>query len=262
MPIYARFQVKGQVRFAEIELAAPSQFEGAIAHFLNGDLFNNPTRSGESAPVESLEILPPLAPSKLFAIGLNYADHAREHGNVVPPQPLMWFKASSSLLAHGGTIEVAFPANRTDFEAELALVVGKRCKGVSEAEASQYIWGITSAQDISDRKIQRSESQWARAKSLDTYTPLGPFVSTEFDLTALRVQTVLNGEVRQNGNTRDLMFSPAKIIAFLSEAITLEAGDVILTGTPEGVGALSDGDELETRVGDLVPLRTSVRFKK
>ncbi len=174
----------------------------------------------------------------------------------------MWFKAPSSLLAHGAAVEIAFPDHRTDFEAELALVVGKRCKGVSEEDAGQYIWGITCAQDISDRTIQRSESQWARAKSLDTYTPLGPFISTEFDLSALRVQTVLNGERKQNGNTRDLMFSPAKIVAFLSEAITLEAGDVILTGTPEGVGALSDGDELETRIGDLVPLQNRVAFKK
>ena len=262
MPIYGRFLVDNQPRFAEIELAAPTQFQGAVAYFLKGDLFASPTRSGDSAPVETLHILPPLAPSKVFAIGLNYADHAREHGNEVPPQPLMWFKAPSSLLAHGGTIEVAFPDHRTDFEAELALVIGKRCKGVSEEEAGEYIWGITNAQDVSDRKIQRGESQWARAKSLDTYTPLGPFISTEFDLTGLRVQTLLNGEIKQNGNTRDLMFSPAKIIAFLSEAITLEVGDVILTGTPEGVGALSDGDELETRVGDLVPLRNSVRFKQ
>lgn len=262
MPIYGRFQTEGQPRFAEIELAAPSQFEGATAHFLSGDLFANPTRSGESARVEDLEILPPLAPSKLFAIGLNYADHAREHGNVVPPLPLMWFKAPSSLLAHGKALEVAFPDHRTDFEAELALVIGKRCKSVSEDEALGYIWGITNAQDISDRTIQRSESQWARAKSLDTYTPLGPFISTDFDLSQLRVQTLLNGALRQNGNTRDLMFSPARIISFLSEAITLEAGDVILTGTPEGVGALSDGDELETRVGDLVPLRNPVRFRR
>ena len=262
MPLYGRFQVEGAPRFAEIELAAPAQFAGAIAHFVEGDLFNNPTRTGESAPVESLEILPPLSPPKMFAIGRNYAAHARELGNEVPTEPLMWFKSNSSLLPHGGTVEVAYPDHPTDYEAELALVIGRRCKGVSEADAVSVIWGITNAQDISDRKIQRGESQWARAKSLDTYTPLGPFISTDFDLSALGVQTRVNGEIRQNGNTRDLIFSPAHLIAFLSEAITLEPGDVILTGTPEGVGPLRDGDELETRIGDLVSLRNSVRFKR
>ncbi|RYX85252.1 DUF2437 domain-containing protein [bacterium] len=259
MPLYGRFLVDDEPRFAEIELAAPSQFEGATAHFISGDLFTNPTRTGESAPVESLEILPPLNPPKLFAIGLNYADHAREHGNVVPPEPLMWFKAPSSLLAHGGTIEIPYPEHRTDHEAELALIIGRRCKGVSEEEALSVIWGITNGQDISDRKIQRGESQWARGKSLDTFTPLGPFISTDFDLSQLGVQSILNGEVKQDGNTRDLMFSPATLIAFLSKDITLEPGDVILTGTPEGVSPIKDGDVLETRIGDLVPLRNPVR---
>lgn len=262
MPQYGRFLVDGAARFAEIELAAPAQMEGAVAHFLSGDLFNNPTRTGESAPVETLEILPPIVPPKVFAIGRNYAAHARELGNEVPPEPLMWFKAGSSLLAHGRTIEVAYPDHNTDYEAELVLVIGRRCKGVSEEEAESVIWGITNGQDISDRKIQRGESQWARAKSFDTYTPLGPFISTDFELGNLRVQTILNGATHQDGNTRDMMFSSAKIISFLSEAITLEPGDIIMTGTPEGVGPLSDGDELETRVGDLVPLRNSVRFRR
>ncbi|BCM91100.1 ureidoglycolate lyase [Abditibacteriota bacterium] len=262
MPLYGRFLVEGEARFAEIELAAPSQFAGAIAHFLSGDLFTNPTRTGESAPVESLEILPPIVPPKLFAIGRNYAAHAREQNSEVPSEPLMWYKGSNSLLAHGGTVEVAYPDHRTDHEAELALVIGRRCKGVSEDDALDVIWGITCSQDISDRKIQRGESQWARAKGFDTYTPLGPFISTDFDLSQLKVQTILNGEVKQDGNTSDLVFSPANLIAFLSKDITLEAGDVILTGTPEGVGALSDGDDLETRIGDLVPLRNPVRFKR
>ena len=166
MPIYGQFLHQGAPVHAEIE--------GEIAHFI-ADLFGNPTRTGESLPLSKLEILPPVFPSKLFAIGLNYAAHAREHGNDVPAEPLMWFKAPSSLLAQGGTIEIAFADHRTDFEAELAIVIGKRGKAISQAEAPAHILGFCAAQDVSDRTIQRGESQWARAKSLDTYTPLGPF---------------------------------------------------------------------------------------
>ena len=251
MPIYGQFQHKGAPTHAEIE--------GEIAFFIH-DLFSDPTRTGESIPVADAEVLPPVFPSKLIAIGLNYADHAAEHGNEVPPQPLMWLKAPSSLLAHGGTIEIAFPDHRTDHESELAVVIGKRGKKIAEADALDYVLGYTCAQDISDRVIQRGESQWARAKSLDTYTPLGPYIITDADPANLRVQCLVNGELRQDGHTRDLMFSVARIIAFVSEAITLEAGDVILTGTPAGVAALRDGDRVETRIGEFEPLVNLVKF--
>lgn len=251
MPIYGQFTRDG--------IATHAQIEGEIAHFIT-DLFNNPTRTGESAPVAELTILPPVTPTKLIAIGLNYAGHAAEHGNEVPSQPLMWLKAPSSLLAHGGTIEIAFPQNRTDYEAELAIVIGKRGKAISQANAMEHVLGFCASQDISDRVIQRGESQWARAKSLDTYTPLGPFIQTEVNPLDLRVQSIVNGEVRQDGHTSQLIFSPARIIEFVSQAITLEAGDVILTGTPAGVGPLQDGDTLQTRIGDWAPLQNQVRF--
>ena len=253
MPIYGQFLRDGAPAHAEIE--------GETAFFIH-DLFSNPTRTGESILVADAEILPPVFPSKLMAIGLNYADHAAEHGNEVPPHPLMWLKAPSSLLAHGGTIEVAFPDHRTDHESELAVVIGKRGKAISEADALDYVLGYTPAQDISDRVIQRGESQWSRAKSLDTYTPLGPYIYTNVDPSNLSVQCSVNGELRQDGHTRDLMFSVARIIAFVSQAMTLEAGDVILTGTPAGVSALKEGDTVETRIGDFEPLVNEVRFAK
>ena len=253
MPIYAQFWRDGA--------PAHAQIEGETAFFID-DLFSNPQRTGVSVALSDAEILPPVFPSKLIAIGLNYADHAAEHGNDVPPQPLMWLKAPSSLLAHGGTIEVAFPDHRTDHEAELAVVIGKRGKAIRETDALDYVLGYTCAQDVSDRVIQRGESQWARAKSLDTYTPLGPFIYTDADPTDLSVQCLVNGELKQDGHTRDLMFSVARIIEFVSQAITLEAGDVILTGTPAGVGALQDGDRLETRIGDWTPLVNKVKFAR
>ncbi len=253
MPIYGQFQHNGAPAHAEIE--------GETAFFID-NLFSDPRRTGESMPIANAEMLPPVFPSKLIAIGLNYADHAAEHGNEVPPQPLMWLKAPSSLLSHGGTIEIAFPDHRTDHEGELAVVIGKRGKKIAEADALAHVLGYTPAQDVSDRVIQRGESQWARAKSLDTYTPLGPYIYTEADSANLSVQCLVNGEVRQDGHTRDLMFSIPRIIAFVSQAITLEAGDVILTGTPAGVSALQDGDRVETRIGEFEPLVNSVEFAR
>lgn len=251
MPIYGQFWRDNAPAHAEVD--------GDTVHFIE-HLFSDPTRTGESIALADAEILPPVFPSKIIAIGLNYADHAAEHGNEVPPQPLMWLKAPSSLLAHSGTIEVAFPDHRTDHESELAVVIGKRGKAISQADALDYVLGYTAAQDVSDRVIQRGESQWARAKSLDTYTPLGPYVYTNADPANLSVQCLVNGELRQDGHTRDLMFSVARIIAFVSEAMTLEAGDVILTGTPAGVSALQDGDRVETRIGDFEPLVNTVQF--
>ena len=253
MPIYGHFTRDARSLHAEIE--------GETAHFIH-NLFADPTRTGQNAPLADLEILPPVFPSKLFAIGLNYAAHAAEHGNEVPDEPLMWFKAPSSLLAHNGTIEIAYPQHRTDHEAELAILIGKTGKAISQTDAPAHILGYCAAQDISDRVIQRGESQWARAKSLDTYTPLGPYIYTDANPHDLRIQTLVNGETRQDGHTRDLIFSPARIIEFVSQAITLNAGDVILTGTPEGVGPLQDGDELETRIGNWAPLRNRVRFAR
>jgi len=254
MSVYGQFIWKGTPRHARIEEVGGEE----IAHFID-DLWENPLPSGESARVADLTILPPVAPRKLFAIGLNYLAHAAEHGNEVPKEPLMWFKAPSALVAHQTEIELAFPDHKTDFEAELALIIGKTGKRIAESEAHDYIFGVTCAQDISDRVIQRGESQWARAKSFDTYAPLGPYITTDLDLGNLSVQTILNGEIRQNGNTSQMIFSPARIISFLSQHITLEVGDVIMTGTPEGVGALKSGDELETRIGNMKPLLNSVK---
>ena len=254
MSIYGRFLFQNQPRAAEIEFTP----EGEKLWFVR-DLWTNPERTGELADLDEVEILPPVTPQKLFAIGLNYADHAREHGNDVPDEPLMWFKAPSALLAHGGEIEIAFSDHRTDFEAELALVIGKRGKAIPQGEAPDYIFGVTGAQDISDRVVQRGESQWARAKSFDTYAPLGPYIYTGINWADLTIQTLLNGEIKQNGHTRDMIFSPACIVSFVSQHITLEAGDVILTGTPAGVGALKSGDVLETRIGEMKSLVNRVR---
>lgn len=252
MAIIGRFRWNGLPRYAEIE----NETAYFIADpFLGGIV----ARDGDMAPLDGLEILAPVAPSKVFAIGLNYVDHARESGKPLPEVPLMWFKSPDSIVAHQQPVEIAYPDHRTDYEAELTIVISRTCRGATEADALDYVLGYTNGQDISDRTIQNSETQWARAKSLDTYTPLGPFIHTDVDPSNLRVQTLINGEVKQDGNTQLLIFNVPKLIAFLSEAITLQAGDVILTGTPFGIGPLKAGDVLETRIGDITPLVNPVR---
>ncbi len=214
---------------------------------------------GEPVPLADLRIGIPVAPSKLIAVGRNYHAHAQERGETAPTSPLTWLKAPTSLLAHAGVIELPYPQHRVDFEAELAIVIGRTAKNVSLAGAGDYIFGYAASLDISDRDIQDAEKQFARAKSFDTFTPLGPFVYSGVGPDDLTITLHQNGELRQNGRTGEMIFSPAEIVSFCSQGTTLLAGDVILTGTPAGVGAIKDGDALETRVGPFAPLLVRVR---
>jgi 2-keto-4-pentenoate hydratase/2-oxohepta-3-ene-1,7-dioic acid hydratase in catechol pathway len=154
---------------------------------------------------------------------------------------------------------VPYPHHRTDFEAELAIVIGRRVRNVTPAAATRFIFGYTAAQDISDRTIQNSESQWARAKSFDTFTPLGPYVETQLDPHDLTIQMFQNGQLRQNSNTNQLVFNCARLVSFVSVNMTLLPGDVILTGTPSGVGPIASGDRLEVRIQGLSPLVNTVK---
>jgi 2-keto-4-pentenoate hydratase/2-oxohepta-3-ene-1,7-dioic acid hydratase in catechol pathway len=257
MPTYGRFLVHGKPQYAEIKSTA----DGEVAHFIH-DLFERRQYTGDTAPVASLHILPPVNPRKIFAIGLNYADHAAESGKAIPEVPLMWFKAPTALIAHGEAVEVAYPDHRTDYEAELVIVIGRGGKHIPESHAAEHILGYTCGQDISDRVVQRSESQWARAKSMDTYAPLGPYITTGVEVNNWQVECLLNGQVKQSASTDVMIFSPEKLVAFLSKSITLEPGDVIYTGTPEGVGPVKDGDVIETRIGPLTSLVNPVKFLK
>ena len=246
MAIIGRFEQEGRVRWGLVE--------GQDVLFVDNP-FASLQPNGERARREEMTILAPAKPPKLIAIGLNYLAHAAEFGGrEVPQVPLMWLKAPTSIVAHQSAVEIAYPEHRTDFEAELAIVIGRGGRGISEEQALSHVLGYTSAQDISDRVVQRSESQWARAKSFDTYTPLGPFLYTDLNPQDLTVRTLVNGEEKQQAHTSSMIFSVAHLIAFVSRDITLEPGDVLLSGTPEGVGPLSAGDVLETRIGDMEAL--------
>ncbi len=251
MAAIGRFQKGNEIFYAKV-------VEGELFR-LRGDVFGSPSFDKRPMPSKGLKMLTPVAPSKIIAIGLNYADHAREQGKALPKEPLFWFKAATSLLPDGGKIEIPFPQHRTDYEAELAIVMGRRVRNVTPAGASRYILGFTAAQDISDRTIQNAESQWARAKSFDTFTPLGPFVETKADPRDLTIQLFQNGQLRQNSNTSQLIFDCHHLVSFVSTNMTLLPGDIILTGTPSGVGPIQSGDRLEVRIQGLSPLVNSVK---
>jgi len=226
---------------------------------VRGDVFGSPAFEKKPLRAKGVRTLTPVVPSKIIAVGLNYADHARELRLPLPKEPLFWFKATTSLLPDGGKIEIPFPHHRTDFEAELGIVIGRRIRNVTPAAASRYIFGYTCAQDISDRTIQNGESQWARCKSFDTFTPLGPYVETKIDPHELTIQLFQNGQLRQNSNTSQLIFDCPQLVSFISTNLTLLPGDVILTGTPGGVGPIYSGDRLEVRIQGLAPLVNSVK---
>jgi 2-keto-4-pentenoate hydratase/2-oxohepta-3-ene-1,7-dioic acid hydratase in catechol pathway len=216
------------------------------------------TPTGDVRKLANVHVDVPVAPSKLIAVGLNYSDHIAEMKRTPLGTPLIWFKAPSSLLPHGGTIEIAFSEHRTDFEVELAIVIGAGTKNVSVQNATNHIFGYTIALDISDRDLQKSEKQFGRCKSFDTYTPIGPFVYSDVDVSDLFIELRQDGAIRQRARTSQMIYSVAQIVAFASQSMTLTAGDVILTGTPSGVGAIRSGDRLEARIDDWPPLQNSV----
>src|SRR4051794_5883458 len=181
--------------------------------------------TGLTKSLGDLEILLPVAPSKLIAVGLNYAEHIAEMKRTPLGTPLIWFKAPSSLLAHNGTIEIAYPEHQTDFEVELAVVIGATAKNVSRGRELDFVFGYTIGQDISDRDLQKSEKQFGRCKSFDTYTPIGPFVYSDVDAADLDITLQQNGEVKQRARTSRMIYSIAEIVSFASQRLTLFPGD-------------------------------------
>jgi 2-keto-4-pentenoate hydratase/2-oxohepta-3-ene-1,7-dioic acid hydratase in catechol pathway len=231
---------------------------GDNVHVLTQPYWINIEPTGAVRKLADLDVDLPVAPSKLIAVGLNYADHIAEMKRTPLGTPLIWFKAPSSLLPHGGTIEIAFPEHQTDFEAELAVVIGAPAKNVSVERALDHVFGYTLGLDISDRDLQKSEKQFARCKSFDTYTPVGPFVRADVDISDLPLELRQNREVRQRTRTSQMIYSVAEIVSFASQSLTLLPGDIILTGTPSGVGPIRDGDQLEAKIGDWPPLQNRV----
>jgi len=234
------------------------EIRGGEVHALAKPYWLGIEPTGEVRALAEVVVDLAVAPSKLIAVGLNYADHITEMKRTPLGTPLIWFKAPSSLLAHNGTIAIAFPEHQTDFELELAVVIGRNAKNISAEQARDHIFGYTVGLDISDRDLQQREKQFGRCKSFDTYTPIGPFVYADVDVRDLPLELRHNGVVRQRAHTSQMIYSVADLVAFASQSLTLLPGDVILTGTPSGVGPLRAGDELEARADNWPPLRNRV----
>ena len=234
------------------------ELRGDVVHRLAQAYWIQVQPTGEVLPLASLQIDLPVAPSKLIAVGLNYSDHIAEMKRTEVGTPLIWFKAPSSLLPHNGAIEIAFPEHRTDFEVELAVVIGAPTKNVSVENALDQVFGYTIGLDITDRDLQKQEKQFSRCKSFDTYTPIGPFVYADVDVSDVSVELRQNGELRQTTRTSRMIYSIAQIVSFASQSLTLLPGDVILSGTPAGVGPICAGDQLEAAIDNWPRLGNSV----
>jgi 2,4-didehydro-3-deoxy-L-rhamnonate hydrolase len=235
-------------------------------------LKSNQPGSGRGSAVahapDSVEFLPAVYPSKILAIGRNYADHAAEGGAELPQAPLLFNKLSNSLSAHNAPIVLPSISEKVDYEAELAVIIGRAAKRVTETAALDYVFGYSLVNDVSARDLQFGDGQWTRGKSLDTFAPLGPFITTRdeiADVQALKIEGVLNGQVMQSSNTARMIFKVAHLVSYLSQGITLEPGDVICSGTPDGVGIfrkppvlLKPGDVFEVKIEKLGVLRNPV----
>jgi len=250
----ARIALKnGSVVFARIE--------GDIAEPLSAAPWaDGVPQSGERArvPFDPAMLRCPVTPSKILCIGRNYAAHAKELGNDVPAEPLLFLKPPSALLDPEGTVVLPPESERVEHEAELGVVIGKRCRAVSREDALAYVFGFTCANDVTARDLQRKDGQWSRAKGFDSFCPVGPWIETELDLHSVPVRCRVNGVTRQDGLTSNMIFDVPTLIAYTSRMMTLEAGDLLITGTPEGVAPIAEGDVMEVEVGGIGVLRNKV----
>ncbi|MEW6264988.1 MAG: fumarylacetoacetate hydrolase family protein [Thermodesulfobacteriota bacterium] len=221
--------------------------EGRI-HELAGDLFGPYSRSGLVLSPEEVILLPPVKPGKIIAVGVNYRDHAAEMGHDLPDNPILFMKAPSSVIGPDQPILCPPQSSRVDYEAELAVVMGRRGRAISRARALEHVLGYTCLNDVTARDLQAKDGQWIRSKSFDTFCPLGPAIEADLDPSNLGVEAWLNGERRQSSRTSNLIFDVPALIEFISSIMTLEPGDVIATGTPSGVGPMKPGDVIEIRI--------------
>jgi 2-keto-4-pentenoate hydratase/2-oxohepta-3-ene-1,7-dioic acid hydratase in catechol pathway len=201
----------------------------------------------------------PNQPTKIVCVGRNYADHAAELGNELPTSPMLFFKPNTSVAGPGDPVTLPSWTEQVSYEGELAVVIGRMCKDVPVERVPEVVFGYTAANDLTGRDVQKTDGQWARAKGFDGACPLGPWIETDLDTSALAVRSRVNGETKQDGNTRDMVFDVPFLVSYVSQAFTLLPGDVILTGTPAGVGIVDEGDRIEVEVEGIGVLPTVLR---
>ncbi|RLI83159.1 2-hydroxyhepta-2,4-diene-1,7-dioate isomerase [Archaeoglobales archaeon] len=247
MEVYGRFYASGEI------------FEGFFE--VDGREMNF---EGLKFSLNAVKFLPPVKPSKLICIGVNYKEHAEEFGKEIPDDPIIFMKPESAVIGDSDPIILPPQSQRVDYEGELAVVISKRCKDVSYDEVEEFILGYTCFNDVTARDLQFKDGQWTRGKSFDTFAPIGPYVvlSNQLNPDNLKIETFLNGEVVQSSNTSNMAFNAFRLVEFISSIMTLKKGDVIATGTPSGVGALKPGDEIEVRIEGIGSLRNPVIAKQ
>lgn len=238
------------VRFRFGDRIATGVLEQGVIRVLEGTFFESPVPTGKEVPLDDVRLLAPVLPSKVIGIGLNYASHAAEFGGrELPAEPLMFFKPSTAVSGPGDPIPLHASSQRVDYEGELAVVIGRLARRVADPDqAERAILGYTCANDVTLRDLQKSDDQWTRAKGFDSSAPLGPWIETALAPNDLSIETRVNGEVKQSQRTSDLVFSPVTLISYITQFITLLPGDVIMTGTPAGVGPLTPGDRVEVEI--------------
>ena len=224
---------------------------------VDGDVFGRFTEGAEIERDESV-LLAPVSPSKIVCVGLNYRDHAAEQNKPLPPEPLLFIKPSTSVIGPGAAIEAPAWAGRVDHEAELGVVIGKIARGVRAAKASEYILGLIAVNDVTARDLQNKDGQYTRCKGFDTFAPIGPCVAVGLEGRDLQVQAFVNGSLRQNSRTRELIFTIPELVEFISSVMTLLPGDIISTGTPSGIGPIRPGDSVTVHVEGVGALTNSV----
>jgi 2-keto-4-pentenoate hydratase/2-oxohepta-3-ene-1,7-dioic acid hydratase in catechol pathway len=246
-----RFLADGRPRYGAVEQRQVRE--------LTGDPFG-PIRFGpQSFLLDELTLLPPCEPSKIVAVGVNYRAHAKEMGHRLPDEPLLFLKPPSALIGSGAAIVYPEGVTRLDYEAELAVVIKKKAKGIRPAQARDVILGYTCCNDVTARDLQQKDKQWTRAKSFDTFAPIGPWIVTDLDPSNVKIEAILNGETKQSSTTADLIFPVDALVSFISSVMTLLPGDVITTGTPSGVGPMQRGDTIEVVIEGIGRLTNTVR---
>ncbi len=245
-----RFQVQGRT--------ACGILQGEEVTELEGDFFGPLKTRSKGHARAGVKLLAPCSPSKVIAVGLNYRDHARELELPVPEAPVIFLKPSTSLIGPGDSIRYPGMSSRVDYEAELGIVIKDRVKDLRPDEARRHILGYTCANDVTARDLQKKDGQWTRAKSFDTFCPVGPWIETELEPDDLLIESYLNGVQRQSSRTSQFIFKADFLVSFISQVMTLNPGDLVITGTPAGIGPMKPGDEIEVRIEGIGSLKNTV----
>ncbi|MGW6197746.1 fumarylacetoacetate hydrolase family protein [Kribbella sp. NPDC055110] len=255
----ARFSVDDEPKYGVVETDDPEGLTGTVNVLDSDPLYRSAQFTGEKLQLADVRLLAPVIPrSKVVCVGRNYAAHAAELGNDVPQQPMIFLKPNTSVIGPRDGIVYPEQTNDLHFEGELAIVIGRICRDLPKERVNEVIFGYTIANDVTARDLQKSDGQWARAKGYDTFCPLGPWISTEFDASDVRVSTELNGEPKQDGRTSQFIFDIPEVLAYITSFTTLLPGDVVLTGTPAGVGPMLPGDEVSISVEGIGTLTNKV----